>query len=124
ELHRLLHRTIKRASEAMDSMSFNVAIAALIELNNELVSMQKLPREVADTMLRLLGPLAPHIAEELWSRMDYPHSIAEAHWPAWDEGSLAEATIELPVQVNGKLRGRITVPADADQAAIIEAAKA
>ncbi|MCC6680086.1 MAG: leucine--tRNA ligase [Phycisphaeraceae bacterium] len=124
ELHRLLHRTISRVTEAMETMSFNVAIAALIELNNELVSLEKLPRELADTLPRLLSPLAPHVAEQLWSLMDYPHSIAEAHWPAWDEAALAEATIELPVQVNGKLRGRITVPADADQDAIIEAAKA
>ncbi len=123
DLHRLLHRTIKRVTEAMETMSFNVAIAALIELNNELVGMEKLPRELADTLPRLLSPLAPHVAEQLWSLMDYPHSIAEAHWPAWDETALAEATIELPVQVNGKLRGRITVPADADQAAIIEAAR-
>jgi len=124
ELHRLLHKTTKRVTDAMESMSFNVAIAALIELNNELVPRKQIPREVADTMVRLLAPIAPHVAEELWSRLGYPHSIADAHWPAIDVGALVEDTVELPVQVNGKLRGKVTVPADAADAAVIEAAKA
>ena len=121
---RLLHKTIKRVTEAMNSMSFNVAIAALIELNNELVGKGGLPRGVATTMVLLLAPLAPHIAEELWQKLGHSKSLTYEKWPTYDPMLLVESTIEYPVQVNGKLRGRVTVPADADEAAIQAAALA
>jgi leucyl-tRNA synthetase len=123
ELRRRLHKTIKRVGEAMESMSFNVAIAALIELNNELVGLERLPREVAETMVKLLSPMAPHICEELWAKLGHGESLADADWPAYDEAMLLEEEIEYPVQINGKVRGKITVPADADEAAIEQAAK-
>jgi leucyl-tRNA synthetase len=136
-LRRLLHKTTKRVSDDMERMSYNTAIAALIELNNELVPLQSLPREVAATMLLLLAPMAPHIAEELWQRLHAAASQAGAGaaaasvpslayepWPTYDPALLVESTIEYPVQINGKLRGRITVAADADSAAIEAAARA
>jgi len=124
ELARATHKTIKRVTEAMDALSLNVAIAALIELNNKLVSLDATPRWVAEQLVLMLAPLAPHISEELWERIGYEGGTADVAWPRWDRQMLVEDTIELPVQVNGKLRGKISVPADADDAAIEQAAKA
>lgn len=124
KLRRLTHKTIKRVGEAMENMAFNVAIAALIELNNELVALETVPREVASVMVRCLAPMAPHICEELWAKLGHDPSVADAPWPRWEEAMLVEESIEYPVQVNGKVRGRITVPADAGQEAIEAAAKA
>jgi leucyl-tRNA synthetase len=111
---RLLNRTIKRVTGAMETLAFNVAIAALIELNNELVGRERIERAIAEPMVLLLAPLAPHMAEELWRLLGHRRSLAYESWPAYDADLLIEATIELPVQVNGKLRSRIVVPADAD----------
>ena len=122
-LARKTHETIQRVTRAMESLSFNVAIAALIELNNELVALDRVPRWVATTLVTMLGPLAPHIAEELWSRLGHEPSVADADWPAWDESMLVADEVELPVQVNGKVRGKVTVARDADDAAIEAAAR-
>jgi len=126
ELARATHKTIKRVTEAMDTLSLNVAIAALIELNNKLVNLDApgTPRWVAEQLVLMLSPLAPHICEELWQKLGNRTTIADAPWPTWDEDLLIEDTIELPVQVNGKLRGKVSVPADADDDAIEQAAKA
>jgi leucyl-tRNA synthetase len=111
---RLLNRTIKRVTDTMENLAFNVAIAALIELNNELVGRERIERAIAGPMVLLLAPLAPHMAEELWRLLGHRRSLAYEPWPAYDASLLIEANIELPVQVNGKLRSRIVVPADAD----------
>ncbi|MFA9479867.1 leucine--tRNA ligase [Phycisphaerales bacterium AB-hyl4] len=124
ELRHLLHKSIKRVTDALDSLSLNVGIAALIELNNALVALDRVPREVAEPMVRMLSPLAPHVAEELWHRLGKAGSVADADWPSYDESLLTRATVELPVQINGKMRGKITLPADADEAAVETAAKA
>ncbi|MEM1027767.1 MAG: leucine--tRNA ligase, partial [Planctomycetota bacterium] len=127
ELERATHNTIKRVTEAMDSMSFNVAIAALIELNNALVKLPGVPKWVGEVIARLLAPLAPHIAEELWERLGHyvPNTtVADAPWPDYNPEILVEDKVEYPVQVMGKMRGKITVSADADEDAIVTAAKA
>lgn len=123
-LRRKLHKTIKRVTDGMDSLSFNVAIAALIELNNAMVPLERKPREIVEPLVRMLAPLAPHTAEELWVALGHEPSVVDTDWPSYDEAMLVEDEVELPVQINGKVRGRITVPADADQAAVEEAAKA
>ena len=122
-IDRKVHATVKRATESMDAMAFNVAIAAMIELNNELVKLDAPPHVAVETLVQLLGPIAPHIAEEIWSKLGHEKYIADADWPTWDEAKLVEDTIEMPVQVNGKLRAKINVPADADQDTIEAAAK-
>jgi leucyl-tRNA synthetase len=122
-LKRKLHKTIKRTTDAMDAMTFNVAIAALIELNNELVALKTIPREVAENMIPMLAPSAPHICEEIWKRMGHDDSISTTDWPTHDPALLIEDTVEYPVQVNGKLRGKVTVPTDADDATIEAAAR-
>ncbi len=113
ELAKLSHRTIKRVTDGMETLSFNTAIAALIELNNAVVSMAKTPRYVAETIVVCLSPIAPHIAEELWEKLGHSESVIHAPWPTYDDDMLVEDEIEYPVQVNGKLRGKVTVPADA-----------
>lgn len=128
ELRKLTARTIDRVSRAMDAMQFNVAVAALIEFNNALVARDTVPHRTATTLVTLLAPLAPHLGEELWSRLGLADgryaTVADAPWPDADPDDLVEDTLELPVQVNGKLRAKIQVPADADRAAVETAARA
>ncbi len=119
-----MHKTIKRVTDDMGRLSFNTAIAALIEMNNQLVQLQKLPRLVAENFVLMLSPLAPHLAEELWERMGNRESVTQQPWPHFDADYLVEEQVELIVQVQGKLRGRVTVPAAADEQAARDAALA
>ena len=111
-LDRQLHRTIKKVAEDIEGLRFNTAIAELIKLNNELTKLQAVPRQLAETMALLLAPFAPHLAEELWSRFGHSESIQSIPWPKFDPAKLVESTIEVPVQVNGKLRDKLVVPAE------------
>ena len=123
-LDRQLHRAIKKVGEDISALRFNTAIAELIKLNNEMTGLPAIPRPLAETFTLLLAPFAPHLAEELWERLGHRESLARHAWPAYDEAKLAESTLELPVQVNGKVRDKITVPADAAEADILQAAEA
>ena len=123
-LDRMMHRTIKKVGEDIAALRFNTAIAELIKLNNEITGMAAVPRELAENLVLMLSPLAPHMAEELWERLGHHKSLARRPWPQYDESKLVESTMELPVQVNGKLRDRITVPADADEDTILKTAEA
>jgi leucyl-tRNA synthetase len=123
-LERQLNRAIKKVAEDIEALRFNTAIAELIKVNNELTALPKVPQWFAEKFVLILAPFAPHIAEEVWQRMDHAQSLARHPWPDYDPAKLVESTLELPVQVNGKLRGKITVPADADQASILTTAKA
>lgn len=115
ELHRLMHRTIQRVTDDLDGLRFNTAIAALIELNNELVSLERLPEELARTLLLLLAPMAPHLAEEVWSRAGFGDgNISTQLWPRVSAAAVAVDTVVLPIQVNGKVRGSVEVPVDVD----------
>ncbi len=119
ELRRLLHKTIDAVRSDMDQLSFNTAIARITELNNELTKIDgPTPREVADSLVRMLSPLVPHIAEELWSRLGGAGSVVYAQFPVADEVLLVDDEIEIPVQIKGKIRSRIMVPAGADEAAL------
>lgn len=122
-IDRKVHATVKRVTESMEAMQFNVAIAAMIELNNDLVKQDAPPRAAVEALVQLLGPVAPHVAEELWQKLGHETYLANIDWPTWDEAKLVQDTIEMPVQVNGKLRAKINIPADADQAAIEAIAK-
>ena len=117
ETRRLLHRTIAAVSTDMANLGFNTAVARLIELNNHLTKSGVTPREVAEPLVLMLSPLAPHVGEELWSRLGHAGSLAYEPFPVADPGLLVESTVEVPVQVNGKVRARVLVPAGADQAA-------
>ena len=127
DLLRLLHRTIDGVRSDMEGMRFNTAIAKLTELNNELTRRGTgAPREVAEVLVRMLAPLVPHFAEELWHRLhgDVGGSVTQVEFPAADPALLVTDTVEVPVQVNGKLRGRVTIAADADEEAAVAAALA
>jgi leucyl-tRNA synthetase len=123
-LDRQLHRTIKKVGDDIAALRFNTAIAELIKLNNAVTGMPSVPRDLAETFALLLAPFAPHLAEELWSRLGHHKSLARRPWPTYDAAKLVESTLEIPVQVNGKLRDKITVPADAAEADVLSAAAA
>ncbi|MFC7548441.1 leucine--tRNA ligase [Plantactinospora sp. GCM10030261] len=112
---RLLARTIDGVRTDMAAMRFNTAIAKMIELTNGLTRLPATPREVAEPLVLMLAPVAPHIAEELWRRLGHPESLAYADFPVADTSLLVAETATYPVQVNGKVRGRIEVPADASE---------
>ena len=116
DLRRFLHRTIKAVTEDMEGLGFNTAIARYFELNNELVALDRVPRGVADAFVRLLAPMAPHVAEELWERLGHTGSVAYAPWPVYDPALAATETVTMVVQVDGKVRDRIEVSADIGEA--------
>ncbi|WP_428938020.1 leucine--tRNA ligase [Fontivita pretiosa] len=122
-MDRMLHRTIKKVGEDIVALRFNTAIAELIKLNNEMTGLKSIPRELAETFTLLLSPFAPHIAEEIWQRLGHHKSLARRPWPQFDPSKLVESMLELPVQVNGKVRDKITVPADADEQTVLQAAE-
>jgi len=123
-LHRLLHKTIAAVTEDMEAMQFNTAITRLIELNNALVGLDATPHAVAEALVLMLAPFAPHLAEELWQRLGHGESISRRAWPDYDPAALVEAEVELVVQVMGRVRSKITVAADADEKTIESAALA
>jgi leucyl-tRNA synthetase len=129
-IRRAVHKATKKVSQDLRSLSFNTAIAAQMELVNDLYRVKagdayasKDWRRAIETLLQLLAPFAPHIAEELWYQLGHDGSIHTSEWPAWDEKYLSEDTITIAVQVNGKLRGQVSVSGDASEDAVINAAK-
>jgi leucyl-tRNA synthetase len=118
ETERLVHRTIDGVRSDMDGLRFNTAIAKLIELNNHLTKLGGCPAPVAERLVLMLAPLAPHVAEELWRLLGHDTSLTYADFPTAEPEMLVEDTIEVPVQVNGKVRARIMVAADADAATV------
>jgi leucyl-tRNA synthetase len=113
DTRKLLHRTIDTVRTEMDALRFNTAIAKLIELNNAVTKLDATPREVAEPMVIMLSPLVPHIAEELWRTLGHDDTITYVAFPEADPALLVDDMIEVPVQINGKVRGRIDVAADA-----------
>ncbi|NNJ26625.1 leucine--tRNA ligase [Alienimonas chondri] len=124
EQERLLHQTIKAVTNDADRLSFNTAISRMMEFTNAFSSMETRPKSVCEQFTLLLAPFAPHLAEELWSLLGHDESLAYEPWPTWDESKLTESSVEIPVQINGKVRGRVRIPADADRDAMTAAAKA
>ncbi|TWU66092.1 Leucine--tRNA ligase [Crateriforma conspicua] len=122
EQNRVLHQTIKKVTEDTEGLSFNTAIARMMEFTNFFTRQDERPIEAMNSFLVLLSPYAPHLAEELWNRLGHDDSIAHATWPTWDEDAIRESTIEIPVQLNGKVKTKIKVPADAKPDDMIQAA--
>ena len=123
-LDRQMHKAVKKVGEDVAALRFNTAIAELIKLNNAVTGMATVPREYAETFTLLLAPFAPHLAEELWLKLGHHKSLARRPWPGYDHAKLVESTLEIPVQVNGKLRDKIVVAADAAEADVLAAAAA
>ena len=131
-LRRAIHRAIERVTfDLSDRCQPNTAIAAQMELLNALAGFgatsehdRAVLREGVEVLLHLLSPFAPHLADELWSEIGGEGLLLHRRWPEVDASALAEAMIEVPVQVNGKVRGRVRIAADAGEAQVIEAARA
>ncbi|WIA22710.1 hypothetical protein OEZ85_001117 [Tetradesmus obliquus] len=119
---RLLHATIKKVTTETEEMRFNTGIAAMMEFVNGVYKWDNRPRAALEPFVLLLAPYAPHIAEELWSRLGHSGSLAYEPWPEADESLLVVDTVNLPVQVNGKMRGTVEIGVAAEQAAAVEAA--
>ena len=115
----LIHSTIKRVTDDIETLSFNTAIAALMEALNGLRALSlegDIAGTAARTLVLLVAPFAPHLAEELWERLGEPYSVHQQPWPRWDETLVTEETVTLVVQINGKVRDRIPASADIDDA--------
>lgn len=110
---RLLHRTIKKVGEDIEALRFNTAVSAMMILSNHLAAFPEPPKSAVLALLQCLAPFAPHLSEELWSQLGQPASIADALWPDFDPKYCEDSEIELAVQVNGKVRGRITLSKEA-----------
>ncbi|MBI3161944.1 MAG: leucine--tRNA ligase, partial [Chloroflexi bacterium] len=131
-LKRKVHQTLKRITHDLENFEFNTVVSSLMELMNEMYKAREAGavetdewKEAQEIYLKMMSPVAPHISEELWTKhMGKPYSIHTQQWPAVDEAATKEDTIELPVQINGKVRDRVIVPADASEDDIRKAALA
>ena len=123
-LEKALNKTIKKVTEDIEEMKFNTAIAAMMSLLNEADKAGSISKEDYKTIINLLNPFAPHITEELWEMQQFGGFCSLADWPEYDEALCTDSEVEIAVQVNGKLRSRITVAVDADQDTVLAAAKA
>jgi leucyl-tRNA synthetase len=111
DVRRKLHQTIRKVGDDIPRLSYNTAIAAMMEYMNTLRRGERTPsRSEVEPLVQLVSPFAPHIAEELWEKLGRSGSVFDAGWPAYDPTLVEEERIELAVQVNGKLRGRLNVP--------------
>ena len=123
EQRRALHKTIQAVTHDTETMGFNTAIARMMEFVNYYTKQATRPKSIMEQFVLLLAPYAPHLAEELWQILGYENTLAYEPWPKFDEAWTKDSTIEVPVQVNGKVRDRIRVPADITKDELIQAAK-
>ena len=124
ELERSIHRTIRKVGEDIESLKYNTAIAALMSLLNDFSAAGGVTRGELKVFLLLLNPFAPHLTEEMWEQQGLPGMLNEASWPEFDPAKCVESTVQIAVQLNGKIRARIDIAADADEAAVLELCKA
>ena len=124
ELEVSFHKTIKKVSDDIENMKYNTAIASLMALLNEIYEKGAITKGELKTFLTLVNPFAPHVSEELWEIMNFGGMLAVAPWVSYDEAKTVDSTIEVPVQICGKLRATVTIAKDADSATAIAAAKA
>ena len=128
-MRRAIHRTLRRVTEDLEGFRFNTALAALMECTNALqrardgggaASGEWAP--ALRILVLMLAPFAPHLAEELWSRLGQPYSVHQQPWPGWDPAAVREDLVTLVLQVNGRVRDRVQVPADLDDDRLRETA--
>jgi len=127
DIEKALHKTIKKVGEDIDKMAFNTAISAMMEFVNEVYRTKRITSDQARRFILILAPFAPHLAEELWQRVQghaWKGSLAYEPWPVFDEKLTTENEVEIPVQVNGKVVARISVARDADESVVRAAAMA
>jgi leucyl-tRNA synthetase len=121
---RLLHKTIQKVSQDIDGLAFNTAIAQLMVFTNEMTKLERRPRALLEPFVLILSPFAPHLGEELWSRLGHPDTLAYEAWPAWDPALVVDETVTVAIQVNGKLRATLELARGTDREAAQAAALA
>jgi leucyl-tRNA synthetase len=114
-LERVFHQTVKKVGEDIEGLRFNTAIAQMMIFVNEATKAERLPRAMMHAFVLVLAPFAPHLAEELWERLGHSTSLARESWPSYDPAKLASDTVEVVLQVNGKVRSKATVPVEATE---------
>jgi leucyl-tRNA synthetase len=119
-----LHKLIKKVTQDIEAFSYNTAISAFMICTNELTQLKCKNKEIMKTLVTLIAPFAPHLAEELWEMLGGEGSVCDAQWPKWNEEYLVENQIKMGVQFNGKVRFDMQFPADADNASIEQAVRA
>jgi leucyl-tRNA synthetase len=122
ETLRLLHQTIRKVGGDIETFGFNTAISAMMIFVNHLARQEVRPRSVVEPFVLILAPFAPHVAEELWQRLGHAESLAYEPWPQYDAELAREKQVEMAVQVNGKVKDRIVVTAEADEESVKAAA--
>ncbi len=115
ELDKVYAETVKKVTEDFEALHFNTAISQMMVFMNAAQKAKTIPREYAEGFVQLLAPVAPHMMEEIWSVFGHDESIAYAKWPEYDPAKLVESTVEIMVQVNGKLRGKFKAAKDSDK---------
>ena len=124
ELMSAMHKTVKKVSEDIEQMKYNTAIAALMTLLNKIYENGKINRAELKTLIILVNPFAPHVTEEMWTNCGYGEMLAkDAKWPSFDEAKCIDSTVEIVVQINGKIRARLSVPTDIESDKAIALAK-
>lgn len=118
-----IHQTIKKVTEDYENLKFNTAIASLMSLSNDMRAAGKITKADFKTYITLLNPVAPHLTEELWEMAGFEGKLNQTSWPTYDEKKLVKDEFEMPVQINGKVRGKVIMPIDANKDDAIEAAK-
>ena len=124
ELEKHIHKLIKKVTDDIDSMKFNTAIAAMMGTLNTIYEVGKITKDDLKILAKLLSPFAPHVAEEIYEILGGEGLVSIAKWPVYDESKTVDNTVEMPVQINGKVRSVVVVAKDAEKSAILDAAKA
>ena len=124
KLTKIYHQTVKKVTNDFETLGFNTAIAQMMVFVNEVYKVGSCPRAYAEGFIKMISCIIPHVGEEIWQLMGHEDTIAFESWPAYDESKCAEQTFEIALQVNGKIRSRISVAADITAADALAAAKA
>ena len=122
KLEKVYHQTVKKVTEDYEALRFNTAISQLMVFINDAYKAETLPKAYIEGFVKMISPIVPHIAEELWSKLGHGESIAYAAWPAYDEAKLVDDEVEIVVQINGKVKAKLMVPADATREKLEEIA--
>ena len=123
-LTKVYHKTVKKVTDDFEKLAFNTAISQMMIFVNEVYKIGKCPREYAEGLIKMLSCITPHLGEEIWSILGHDDTIAFESWPTYDEAHLVEDTVEIVVQVNGKLKAKLNIVPDADKDSVIAAAMA
>ncbi|MBP3369582.1 MAG: class I tRNA ligase family protein, partial [Clostridia bacterium] len=123
-LEKIYHKSVKKVTEDFEKLAFNTAISQMMIFVNAVYKEGKCPRAYAEGLIKMLSCICPHIGEEMWALLGHSDTIAYESWPTYDEAKTADDTVEVVLQINGKLRGKINLPVDMPKDEAIAAAKA